>query len=243
MSLKDLKSLNKGAILGMLWVILNPLILVGAYVIIVSFVFKVKGSGDSHFDYAIYVLSGMIPWQLITRSLQAAPVLVRQKMEIVKQVIFPIEVLPLTTLASTFVGLSVSLIIFLFLSLFNGSIQLTWLLLPIPLFFLILFIVGVSWAFSIIGVIVKDLKEIISVTLGLLVYLSPVIAKKDMVGEKVWDLIYLNPLTHPVICFRDIFYADFHLNSWIFFILMSLLSFFIGAIIINKTKVLINEYI
>jgi len=65
-ALRDLKGGSKGAILGVLWIIINPFIQVVAYVVIVSLVFKVKlNEPMGPFGYATYVLSGMIPWQIL----------------------------------------------------------------------------------------------------------------------------------------------------------------------------------
>jgi len=244
MSLRDLKTLNKGSFLGYFWLILSPLIQVSAYVFIVSFVFQKRMSDNSDtFQYAIYVLSGMIPWQVLTRSLQQSPVLIRQRMELIKQIIYPIETLPINNLIVSSIGLFSSFFVFLILSVYSHNITWTWILLPVPFSLLVLFIIGASWAFSIIGVIIKDLREIVTVILGLLVYISPVIASENLVGAKIWKIIQLNPLTHIVVCFRDVFYATFHVVSWVVFIILSVSSFFIGGLIISKTKTLINEYI
>ena len=216
MAMRDLKALNKGAFLGYLWLIINPLIQVAAYVIIVSFIFKNRLSENSGtFDYALYVLSGMIPWQMITKSLQDSPNLILNKMELVKQVIYPIETLPLTSLIVSSMGVFVSLCVFFILTAVTGEFNWTILLLPIPFFILVVFLLGISWAFSIIAVLIKDLREMVTVALSLLVYLSPVVVSEAMVGEKIWGYILWNPLAHIVICFRDVFNATFHGWSWL----------------------------
>ncbi len=147
--------------------------------VIVSFVFGSRlGMKSGPMDYALYVLGGMVPWQIITKSMAEAPSQIRERMELVKQVIYPIETLPMTSLIVGSFGAAVSFLIFLLLSLFSGT--LTWgiLLLPVPVFFLILFLLGVSWIFSIVGIFFKDLREMVTILLGLMVYLSPVVAMK-----------------------------------------------------------------
>jgi lipopolysaccharide transport system permease protein len=244
MSLKDLKGGSKGTLLGVLWLALSPLIQVTAYVVIVSFLFKARLSGDSGpFDYALYVLSGMIPWQLLARSINEAPTLIRSNTELVKQVIYPIETLPISNLLVGSFGGLVNFVVFLFLFLISGNGSWSVFLLPIPLLFLFLFILGLSWIFSISGVILKDLKEIVTIIMGLLVYFSPVIVSDSMVGETIWSWILLNPLSHIIISFRDIFWGTFHLWSWVIFLGMSVVIFLSGELFITKAKRLINEYI
>jgi lipopolysaccharide transport system permease protein len=244
MALRDMRGVSKGAMLGHLWLIINPLIQTAAYVIIVSFIFRVRlAENAGPLDYALHVLSGMVPWHIMTRSLQESTSLIRERMELVKQVIYPIETLPLTSIIVSSLGSLVTLALFLALSAVTGNLQPSVLLLPLPLALLLLFLLGVSWIFSIAGVIFKDLREIVAIVLGLLVYISPVLLSETMVGEKLWSIVMLNPLAHVVVCFRDVIQGQFHPYSWAVFAGMTTLAVGIGAWVISRTKVLINEYI
>jgi lipopolysaccharide transport system permease protein len=244
MSLRELRGGTQGAILGWLWIVLRPLIQTAAYVVVVSLVFRAKlPDGGGPFDYVIYVLSGMVPWQVLTKTLELAPSLIRERMELVKQIIYPIETLPLTGLVAGSVGSLVSLGIYLILALATNQATWAWLLLPIPTVILVAFVVGTSWTFMIAGVLIKDLREIVALALNLLVYLSPVVASPSMVGPKAWSVLMWNPLTHFVICFRDVFRAEFHATSWIVSSVLALAALMLGSWTIRKTKILINEYI
>lgn len=244
MAKRDLKMINKGAFLGYIWLILGPLIQVVAYVVIVSFIFNARlDESSGPMEYALYVLGGMIPWQIITKSLAEAPTQLYSRMELVKQVIYPIETLPMTSLLVGSFGALVSLLIFVILCISSGHMTWGLVLLPVPVFLLILFVIGISWIFSIVGIFIKDLREMVTVLLGLLVYLSPVVASPSIVGGRMWQLIQFNPLSHIVICFRDVYYLQFTLLSWALFALMAGASFLTGAWVINRAKLLINQYI
>lgn len=244
MTLRDLKGANQGALLGWLWLVLRPLVQTAAYVLVVSFVFRARLSESSGpFDYAIYVLSGLVPYQVLTKALEEAPSLIRERMELVKQVIYPIETLPMTSLLTGSIGSLVALAIYTAVSLYTRQVTWSWLLLPLPIVLLALFALGVSWVFMIAGVVVKDLREAVSLCLGLTVFFSPVVASEAMVGPRAWRLLQWNPLTHVVVCFRDVFLGQFHPLSWTLFACMTLVAVVVGAWTISKTKLLINEYI
>lgn len=244
MTKRDLMSLNKGSIIGWLWVVINPLIQTGAYILIVSFIFKTRLNSDAGtFDYALYILSGMIPWQILTRSLQNAPTIIRMRMEFVKQVIYPIETLPLSTILMGSVGSMISFAIFLILSLISGNVNWSFILIPIPFLLLIIFSLGVSWVFSILGIIIKDLREIVTVFFSLIIYLSPVVVNENICGPKLWKIILINPLAHIVICFRDVFNGTLHIQSWIIFITITAFFGISGALVMKKFKIKINEFI
>jgi lipopolysaccharide transport system permease protein len=137
----------------------------------------------------------------------------------------------------------VSLVFFLVLAVITGGMQWSWLLLPLPAAILVLFVLGTSWVFMIAGVLVKDLREIVALVLNLLVFLSPVVASESMVGEKTWALLMWNPLAHFVVCFRDVFQAEFHPASWLVATVLAVVMLWLGSWTIQRTKILINEYI
>jgi lipopolysaccharide transport system permease protein len=169
--------------------------------------------------------------------------LIRSNTEIVKQVIYPIETLPLTNLLVGSFGGVVNLIVFLALFLIIGHVKWTLIFLPFPIFFLLLFILGISWIFSVIGVILKDLREMVTVILTLMVYFSPVLISDSMVRGSIWQLITFNPLSHIVISFRDVLWGNFHLWSWVIFLSLSITVFLLGQFVITKAKRIISEYI
>ena len=244
MALRDLKGGSKGAVLGVLWVVINPFIQVVAYVVIVSFLFKIKlHDRMGPFDYATYVLSGMIPWQILAKSMTDAPMLIRSNTDMVKQIIYPIETLPLTSLLLSCFGGCVQLLVLVTILLFTNQVEWTLILFPFAFFFLLLFILGISWILSIAGVVFKDLKDIVGVLMTLLIYFSPVILHESMTGPVLWQYVLLNPLSHIVISFRDVFLGNFHLSSWIIFLSQSIGAFLLGNFAMVKAKQLINEYI
>tara|TARA_A100000171_G_C2126093_1_gene143600 strand:- start:224 stop:1030 length:807 start_codon:yes stop_codon:yes gene_type:complete len=244
MAKRDLYSLNKGAFLGAFWLVIRPLIQVAVYVTLVSIIFNVSTGEDSGpFDYAMYVLAGMPPWQVLTKAFEEAPSLIRGRLELVKQVIYPIETLPLTAMAIGSVGALINILVLFLLMGFSGELRWAVLLLPIPIVITMGFAVGVSWIAMVAGIIIKDLREIVSVVLGLLVYLSPVVVKEEMVSERVWGFIEYNPLTHFVLIFRDPLEGTFHGLSYVIAVLLAISSLLIGGFVITKTKLKINEHI
>jgi lipopolysaccharide transport system permease protein len=241
---RDLQVLNKGAFLGHAWLFLGPLIQTGAYVIIVSFL--LGGHQDAKGNllrYALYVLGGMIPWQIISRCLTDAPSLIRSRMDLVKQVIYPVETLPLTGLLVGSCGALVSFCVFLLLGAITGTLGWGILLVPVPFFFMVVFLVGASWILAVLGIFLKDLREVVSTLVAILVYFTPVVATPDLTGTTIWKAILLNPLSHIILCFRDTYRLEFSWVSWAVFLVMAGLVFAAGGWLITRTKLMINEYL
>ena len=64
-----------------------------------------------------------------------------------------------------------------------------------------------------------------------------------MVSPRIWNLILLNPISHVIITFRDVFDGTFHPLSWVIFATGMLISLGLGAFVITRARVAINEYI
>jgi lipopolysaccharide transport system permease protein len=242
--LHEFRTRHRGSALGGVWLVLRPLVETAAYVAVISLLLRAAlPSTGGTFDYAVYVLSGMIPWQILTKTLAEAPSLIRERMEIVKQVIYPIEILPLNGLLFSLLGALVTMGVYLVLGIVSGKLSWTVVLVPIPFLLLAGFTIGLSWVMMIVGIVLKDLREITGIFLGLLAYLSPVVATPALVGPTAWRLLMLNPLAHIVICFRDVFQAEFHPLSWGLFVVITFAALLLGAWILMRARIRINEYI
>ena len=244
MAERELRGSNKGTVLGIGWLVVRPFIQVAVYVLIISYVFRVRLAPEAGlFDYALYVLAGLFVWQLLQRCIEGATSLIRERAEILKQVVYPIETLPITGFIVGALGPLVVLAVYLVLALFSGELSWTAVLLPIPMLLLFAMILGASWVLMVIGVIVPDIREVLSILLSVLIYLSPVLLSESMVPHQVWLLVLLNPLSHPVIAFRDVLQGEFHPASWAVFAGVALGSLTMGAVVVTRAKVTINEYI
>jgi len=241
---RDLKAMNRGSVLGVIWLVIRPLVQTLALVLIVGFVFGgLRGAGGAALDYAMYVLSGLIAWQAMQRSIEDAPSLVRERMEVLRQVVYPIETLPVSAVAAALVSSAVSLLVYLGFALAYNKLALTALLLPVPFVLLVLLLVGLAWLLMVGGVLLRDLREMVAMLMGILVYASPVVLTPEMTGPEIWRYIELNPLAHVVVCFRDVLHGAFHPASWGVFVALAASSFLLGAWVIGRVKVMIYELI
>lgn len=242
MAKRDLVMLNKGSILGWAWIALMPLVQTLLYVGIVTYVFRAHPTeGGGVFGYTVYVLGGMVAWQLVSKCLMQAPMLLRDRMDMLKQVIYPIETIPVTALLVSSASAVVVLAVFLVLAAADGALRWSILLLPIPATLTLLMLVGWSWFLSVLGVVLKDLREMVSILLSILVFLTPVTLQESMVSPAIWEWMMWNPLTHVVLCFRDTYYAEFHPVSWIVLAAGALVSLLVGNAVIRRAKLAIVQ--
>lgn len=241
---RDFKGQYRGSLLGLGWVVLRPLAHAAIFTVIVVFVFGARMGPDSGpFDYPIYFLSGLAAWQFQVRAMEDGPQLVRDRLDLLRQVVFPIETLPLQAILVNGVGPLATLGVCLLVAGVAGKLAWTALLLPLPLLLMGFLMIGISWILMIIGVVVRDLRDFLSLLMTFGIYLSPTAVAETMVSPKIWFLLLLNPMAHPVIAFRDILFGTFHPWSWGVFVGMALGALLLGSIALRKLRFILHEFI
>ncbi|MBI2264225.1 MAG: ABC transporter permease, partial [Armatimonadetes bacterium] len=103
MARREITDKYLGQVFGLLWILGHPLVLMSVYIFVFSFVFKMRlgGTPDMPFNYTIYLLSGLIPWLAFQEVLSKSSTVILANANLVKQVVFPIEILPVRGVMSS----------------------------------------------------------------------------------------------------------------------------------------------
>lgn len=189
----------RGSTFGLAWSFFNPLIMLIIYTFVFSVVFKSRwGSGeeDSKFEFALILFVGMIVYGLFSESINRAPSLIVNNTNYVKKVVFPLEILPIISLGASLFHCAISFFVLLVALLAcNGFIHWTVLWLPLIVFPLLMFVLGLSWFLSSVGVYIKDVAQTISIFTTVLMFLSPIFYPISALPEKFQRLVLINPLS------------------------------------------------
>ena len=131
---RDLGSQFQGQALGSFWVIGHPLVLLLVYIFVFVVVFKIRAPATAGVprDYTAYILAGLVPWLAIQQSLVRSANALLAQSNLVRQVVFPIEILPLNAVLVSMVAEIVGFIIIIVYTLIRfGDLPWTYLLLPV----------------------------------------------------------------------------------------------------------------
>ena len=167
------------------------------YTFVFSVVFRVKwpGSDGGSVEYGVNSFVGMIVFSLFSESLSRAPSLVLQNANLVKKVVFPLEVLPWVTLASSLFHVLVNYIVLLVFVLFiKGSLAPTVLLFPLVIVPVALLALGLSWFLSSIGVFFRDMSHTVALLVSVWMFVSPIFYPLSAVPPGMRRFLELNPL-------------------------------------------------
>lgn len=189
----------KGSVFGLAWSFFNPILMLIVYTFIFSVVFKSRwgsSGSDSKTEFALTLFVGMIIFNLFSEAINRSPSLIVERVNYVKKVVFPLEILPLVNLgAALFHSLISILVLILAIVIINGQIFWTAFLLPLVLLPLIFLILGISWFLAALGVYVRDIGQFIGVLMTVLMFLSPVFYPISALPAKFQTWMLLNPLS------------------------------------------------
>jgi lipopolysaccharide transport system permease protein len=199
---RDIAIKYRGSAFGFLWAFLIPALMLVVYTFVFSMVFKarwVENANQSKTEFAVVLFVGMMIHGVFAEILSRAPTSVLASANLVKKVVFPLEILPIVPAGSAIFQFLISFGVLSAGVLFlNGSIPPTALLLPFALlpFFMLCF--GLAWIVGALGVFVRDTSQVISLLVLVLCFISPVFYPIDSVPLPYRQWLYLSPLTFVI---------------------------------------------
>lgn len=206
MTRREITDRYAGQVLGAAWAIGGPLLTMGVYVFAFTVLFRGRlGPADNGLTYTAYVLAAMVPWLALQDVLNRATVSVSGSSSLVKQIVFPTEVLPLKVVLASLPALAVGLTVAGVIAIAAGVSTFlgTLLLLPMAVVLLLLMSAGLAYILAAVGVFLRDIKDIIGVLLMIGFFIHPIIYPPDRVPEWLGRLFAISPFTHIIGCFRD----------------------------------------
>lgn len=199
----------RGSYLGILWVVLNPLLMLGIYFAVFGVIFTGHYGvlpNETPTDFAMAMFLGLTLFQLIAETLGASPLLILGNANLVKKVVFPLEILPLAQAGGLWFNLAIGLVLALGGSLVFGRGLtlggLAWL--PVILFPLLMLSAGLAWFLAALGVFFRDLAQAMSFLAQVVLYSSAVFYPLGRIPPNVWAILRWNPFLHTVVLAREV---------------------------------------
>jgi lipopolysaccharide transport system permease protein len=195
---RDIEGRYRASMLGVAWAVLIPLAMVTVYTFIFRHVFKARwGSSDggSDLEFALFLYTGLAVFNFFAECVTRAPGLVLAHPNLVKRVVFPLEVLPWVSALAAGFHLAIALVLLLVgAALLRGGLPLTVLALPAVWLPLLPLALGLGWLLAALGVFVRDIGQVLAVAISLLMFLCPVFYPLSALPEQWRPVLALNPL-------------------------------------------------
>ncbi len=205
-SRREVLARNRGSLLGFVWTLLHPLVMLGVYTFVFSVVWEAKwgavtpGGTEGRGLFATSVFCGLVMWEIFIAGLGNAPAMIVSHGNFVKKVIFPLEVLPLASIGA---GLTFGAMSFVILIVghwvLNGTVSTTLWLFPLVLVPLVTLTAGLSWFVASLGVFLRDLRQLIAgLILPVLFFTTPIFYPLERVPQAFRWAVSVSPLAQAV---------------------------------------------
>ncbi len=200
---RDLKVRYRRSVIGFLWSMLQPLMLMMVFYFVFSHLFNLKGYNI--INYAIFALAGILFWNYFQQSIIASMNSLKSNAHILQKLPVPMAVFPIATTISGLVNLLLALVPMAAILLVTGhpiGPQLAFL--PVSILIVTLFTLGAGLLLAPLAVFFSDVVELITVLLTLMFYMTPIIYPKEMLaGQSFYWVIRFNPIRSVLEVFRD----------------------------------------
>lgn len=197
----------RGSSMGLTWALITPLAMLGIYTFVFTVIFDARGpeqpTANPRLNFALMLFTGLIVFNVFSECANAAPYLIVRNPNYVKKVVFPLEILPASLVASALVHSLMSLAILLVaLVALAGAIPWTVCLLPLYYLPLLMLMLAMSWVLSSLGVFLRDTGHVMVVLVQVLMFLTPIFYDEKLIPASLLPYYQLNPLTIIVSGFR-----------------------------------------
>jgi lipopolysaccharide transport system permease protein len=199
---RQIEQRYRGSVLGVLWSFLTPLFMLAVFTFVFAVVFQARwgtGQATSTLEFAIILFAGLTTFNLFAEVVGAAPGLIVGQPNLVKKVVFPLEILPAVALAAALFQAGIAFIVLMALQIgFGSGLHLSALLVPILILPLCLFTLGLAWFLAALGVYVRDVNQIIPPIVTALMFLTPIFYPISNLPVGIRPYAASNPLAFSV---------------------------------------------
>jgi len=236
---RDYQAKYKGSLLGIFWSVLNPLVLLGVY-LVVGILF---GNGSISY-YPVYLLAGLASWSFFSVSLMSSSRSMVDSAELIRKVRFPRQLIALSMVATQAVTYAVMIAILIALSLvFVPAARATvWLAIPLGIV-LVGFVAGLSLLVACLNVLYRDIEHILTAALLPWFFLTPILWNSGSLPESAQRhhallnvLRWGNPVSPPIFAVRDALWSGHlpRLADVVYLLVATAIALVLGAWVFTR---------
>ncbi len=241
LALRDVKVRYKQTLLGVIWVVMQPLLMTLIFTVFLGVLARVPANGK---PYPLVVYTGLLPWTFFSSALLGCTYSLVGNANLITKVYFPRILIPAASIAARLLDLAISCVIMLgllsyyrFVAHFPLTVTWQFALMPVVLGLLILFTLGLGLLISALNVKYRDVSVALPVLIQLWMFVSPVIYLSDLVPVRFRIYYFLNPLAGLIDGVRSILLGG-ALNTFALAVsgLATLILLVLGAVVFRRAE-------
>ena len=233
----------RGSYLGLVWAFLGPLLMVALLTLVFSEMLGIRFrevTGDSPLNFGLYLYCGLVPFLAYSEALNRGVNIIRRNSDLVQKVVFPLEILPLTTAITSLIvnsvfGLGALVVVLVVL---EQRLYWTVLLLPLVVIPQLLFTLGLNYLMAVAGTYMPDIRETLRAVVRATFFMTPIIWPAERVPESLRFLVDYNPLAVLVEAYRNLILDGVLPDgmAMAYFSLFAVALFVAGFVVFNRVK-------
>ena len=244
---RELAARYRSSVLGYFWSMVNPLLLLAVYSVVFTTVFEPRMAGAE--PYALFLFAGLLPWLLFSGVLLDASVTLVENGPLLAKVVCPPEIFPAVTVASHTVHHLLALPV-LFVALLGAAAlgwhQFPWtvVLLPLALLPWLLMTTGLALAVSVLGVLFRDVRDLVANLLNVLFFGSPIIyTLQGLESSTLRSILRLNPMAVEIEIYRAVAFEGRVPGAaeWGLAFAVAMAAWAVGAVVFTRLRDTIAE--
>ena len=241
MAKRDVLGRYRGASFGLLWSLISPFFMLLIYTLAFGYLLKSRWPGTSGniADFSMLLFVGLIVHGFFADCLNRAPILIVSNPNLVKRIVFPLQVLPWMMVLSALFHALANFLVYVGLNLaLRGELVPTLPLLPVVLLPLAVAALGVGWLLSSLSVFLRDIGQMTGLLATAMLFLSSAIVPVEVLPESYQWIFRLNPLTFIIDQAREVAFWG-RMPDWAglgLYTLGALLFAYFGYAVFQKTR-------
>ncbi|MCI5124223.1 MAG: ABC transporter permease [Candidatus Electrothrix sp. AR5] len=239
MAAREIRAQYVGSSLGLLWTLIHPIVMIAVFWFVFGLGFRAKPVSDVPF--VVWLTAGLAPWFLFSEIVNGSTNIVVAHAHLIKKTIFYPQILPFVKICSALV-IHLIFITILLLLIFFQKVAITFWVIQIGYYLLCLLVLslGLSWMFSALNVFIRDVAQLVSVTLQVGFWLTPIFWDINMMSPKIQWFLKFNPVYYIILGYRDSFISGRPFWSrpvyMCYFWFCALTLLFLGAYVFKRLK-------
>jgi lipopolysaccharide transport system permease protein len=254
LTLRELRGKYKRSTLGWAWSVINPTVTIIVYTIVFSVFLRVAppvGDPSGLESYAFFLMSGLLPWLFLSNGVTGSVGSLTANQGLIKKVYFPRSVLPTSAVVATLCsfGIELSVLAVLLLAIPNVMV-LPWLPVVVLVVALqLVLVLGLGMLFAPINAYFRDVEHFVTIFLQVWFWATPILypetvllrddgTSKEVLGVPITTLMNLNPMSHFMTAYRDLFYSGRFpsATTWAAMTVTALAAFAVGSLVFRRLE-------
>jgi len=240
--LRDFRIRYRNMSLGVFWSLLNPLVMMGVLTFIFTRIFPNTNIPNFH----VFVLCGIVPYNFFALALVSGTLSIFGNAGLVKKVILPREVVPISTVLANGIHFSIQIALLLGITLAAGyRVNEHWVLLPAVFGLEVVFVCGLALITSALDVYFRDIRYVVESANTVLFWMVPIFYSFDTIPQRFHPLYQYNPIAAVVLACRNILLESIEPPPALLskLAVVSVISFGAGLLVFARLKRNFSDYL